>query len=244
MTFRLRFLDNVPTLNDTLQEQTAQADAMLKALEHQEALQQAIARIDQLTKSTLQLGREESALRELPEMPALHDLGPLGDAGRRIDRGTRVLATVQLPSLPEVPSLHELTALQGLLQRLERGAKLAGCPAVPTLPEVPSLLDNGPLLALGQQISTLAKRQAVASQVPALPAEVPSLVETTALEQLLQSLQTLGARATATQAELKVADQELAAQTAALEVLKEQLGGECPLCGSVLPEHGIEHHAH
>ncbi len=152
---------------------------------------------------------------------------------------------VVLEGLPGAPALHDEAALEKLVARLAKHARIASLPDAPTMPAVPELHELATLLKLGQRIAQARKLVQVCEPVPQSLPGMPEMLDLEALNRLTTRLSGQALTAQATQRELSTLQQEESKEAEKLEVLKQELGGECPLCGAAFPEHGVEHeHAH
>ena len=188
--------------------------------------------------------RELAVLNAVPELPRLEDTASLGRLIQRFDLAdARAKVKPQEWAQVTVPELAEVARIAAVLEslpRLERVARLA--PAIPALPELAGLADVSGIDRLLATLPRLERIARLAGAVPELP-EIPELDENK-----LKGLMRVGKQIVESQAALKAAQKDLAeceaaliASEAELTALKEELGGNCPLCGSVFPEKGLAH---
>ena len=149
-----------------------------------------------------------------------------------------------LHDLPVLPELADEAIVAKYLQTLSKLARFSTLPEIPAFPEVPVLSELSQVQALGQRIG---QAQKVLNACCDLPPEIPALPELAAVEAIQSSTQKILAQSQS----LKVAEQDLILVSRELddvheklETLKEELGGECPLCGAAFPQQGVEHHVH
>ncbi len=149
-----------------------------------------------------------------------------------------------LLALPEMPVLVEETGVAKAADRIERLSRVMRVPELPVLPAAPELQELASVLTLGQRLS---QSQKVLKVCAAIPAEVPAMPELAEMDKLAASTQRLftqGQGVRTAEQELVKVNTEHEAVHRELEKLKEELGGECPLCGAAFPEEGVEHHVH
>jgi len=150
-----------------------------------------------------------------------------------------------LEDLPACPELQDEERLAKLSARLEKAALLARLPDAPVLPSLPELHELTALLKMGQRIAQAGKLIAACEPLPPAVPGMPDLVDLDGLNRFSVKLTTQSQTVTTSQRELLAAQNEESLEAKRLEELKEDLGGECPLCGAAFPEQGIEHeHVH
>lgn len=184
--------------------------------------------------------RSETTLRQLENRERLESVL------KRLEERTAAIAQLEreceaLRSIPEVPALHDESALTRCIERLVRHSRIAALTLPPELPTLPVLHDVSLVLALGQR---LARAHKISALLEKLPGPVPVLPELYDLERLQQATVRLAARGGSVKSveqELNTAQQELAAAQVQMEKTIQDLGGECPLCGSAFTAEGIEH---
>lgn len=150
-----------------------------------------------------------------------------------------------LATLPEVPELLDTVALQRLIDRIEHGSALARIHPQWSDVTPPALFDEARMREL---IERLSRGEQHAALLQALPAAVPALPTLHELEGLRRCGEVVARAQKArndAQAQLAQVERECETAAQALEALKDELGGQCPLCGSAFPEEGVEHlHTH
>lgn len=150
-----------------------------------------------------------------------------------------------LETLPECPELQDEAQLVKLTARLEKHAKVAGLPDAPVLPAFPELHELALLLKMGQRISQSGKLIAACAPLPQSVPTLPELVDLEGLNRFSVKLTNQGQTVVSSQRDLVALQQDEAREIRRLEELKEEMGGECPLCGAAFPEEGVEHeHTH
>lgn len=146
-----------------------------------------------------------------------------------------------LARLPSAPELSDTAGLERLIARIRASAARAGVRPQWHAAAAPELFDETRLAALLERIAGAARRAALLEKVPpALPAS-PALHELEALKRCGERVARAQQGCVQQQAALAQAQRDMELAHRELEALKEQLGGQCPLCGSPLPEDGAEH---
>lgn len=204
-----------------------------------------LQRVPKLAESQQALAAQaEQILRALESREKLS--AALARLESKLETVSRLSQTLDvLNKLPAVPELADGAPLARTIARLERTSRVQSIGELPSVPEVPQLHDLSRITELGKKIARLQKLDALAESFKSPLPELPSMKET---QSILERIEKLGRRQKAvTEGEQAVAaaSKELAASTAALNKMIDELGGACPLCGNGLAhEHEEESHAH
>ncbi len=219
-----------------------------------ETIRQGEAQVTRLNYRLTRLGAVETVSHKLAELviesdDMLQTLERQEQLTRLIERLDAVHARVRLCErqvqalrrVPAEPVLADTERLAQVLVALERRSKLPALASLPVLPTEPVLADVEAMLTLGKRLAQASRRAALAASLPGALPEMPQLHELQGVTQQLQHLERIRTRTDGARQALAQAEQALAAQHAAVEALKDELGDACPLCGGALPEDGLEH---
>lgn len=250
LAYRLKKLDALDQIEQSLAELVVEGDDMFTALERREQLVQLMGRVDRASQAIGELEQECRILAELPgSVPKLTDVAQLERVIGVIDVATRRLRAPELPALPEKPQLDDLVTLERLTRAIEVSARRLNVPALPALPDTPQLVDTAAIVTLGQRLGAHTRAIAVLETAPVEMPQVPVLTDQSNLAAMLERMTRQVEQAAVAQAGVKTVEAEHAQAAAEYEHLKEELGGLCPLCGSHFPDqhdsNGAPHvHAH
>jgi DNA repair exonuclease SbcCD ATPase subunit len=173
----------------------------------------------------------------------------------RLSSGEAVVARLEaesraLAELPETPALSDVAPLARLIERLAVGEAAvarhgAQSRVLAELPALPVLVDTVPLARLIERLAQGEQRVALLSRLPEPIEKLPELHDLEALRRCGEKISKAQQTFAVSQKQLNEVEQECRQAAEELEALKDELGGQCPLCGSVFPEEGIEHvHTH
>ncbi len=149
-----------------------------------------------------------------------------------------------LEALPNCPVLTEDEPVRVRADLLQRLIRIAAVPLPPALPEVPVLEELAGVLQMGQRLSQATKALAACEPMPAVVPEMPLMHDLEGLSRLTAALAAQRTQMQELGKEQQSVEADLAKQSQELERIKNELGGDCPLCGAAFPEHGVEHHVH
>lgn len=146
-----------------------------------------------------------------------------------------------LQHLPDVPELVPTASLERLVARLQTNQQRAALNPVWHAPSVPDLFEADRLRVLSERLAASTRRVAVLQRLPEGVPTMPTLHELEGLRRCGERVARARQSCLAHEAAFKETQRALAQAHDELEALKQQLGGHCPLCGSTLPEEGVEH---
>lgn len=186
----------------------------------------------------------EQILRTLESREKLAAM--LARLASKIETVNRLAQTVEvLNKLPTVPELNDVASLSRTIARLERASRVMAIGELPAVPELPTLHDLSRITELGKKIARLQKLDGLAEAFKAPMPELPALKETQAILERIEKLSRRQKAVSEGEQALEATSKELAASTAALNKMIDDLGGACPLCGNGLAhEHDEEPHVH
>lgn len=237
-----------------LEEHKTRAEAFSAALvglpKHAPTLQetQALARLIQVLSAN---ERAATLHREFPsvqvQVPEL-DLSPRNMARLIgvLEQTGRIAQLVREFPVVEVPELdlstRDIARVLGVLQQTERIAQLAR-----QFPEitVPTLHDQSRLRDIGGRIARLAPRVTL-DQLPQLPSEPGPLHDTASIAKAGAKLKGHAQQVGELKKQLGEIQAEESTAQEELKMLRDSLGGMCPLCEGLLPEEigGDHRHVH
>lgn len=246
LDYRLKRLEPLDGVEQTLNDLTVEGDDLFNALERREQMTAVLEKLERSSKAVAQLEKECEILAELPEVPQLVDVTPMQRLIGTIETASRRLNVPELPVLPETPVLADVVTMERLLRTIEVSTRRVNVPELPALPEVPVLKDTASIITTGQLLGKLTRSIAVLEHLPTDMPGVPALADTAGLAALIVRMTQQITSADQAQLELAKAEVEATTALAEYEKTKQDLGGECPLCGSSFPhEEGVAHaHAH
>lgn len=237
LAYRLKKLDSLDKIEESLAELVVEGDDMFTALERREQLIQLMGRVDRASGAIGELEQECRILAQLPEStPKLVDVAQLERVIRVMDVATRRLLAPQPPAMPETPQLADLTMLGRLASAIEVSVRRLNVSALPALPDSPQLVDTAAIVTHGQRLGALTRAIAVLETTPGEMPQVPALTDHSGLAAMLERMTRQAEQAAVAQAGVKTVDAEHAQAVEEYEHLKEEMGGLCPLCGSHFPD--------
>jgi DNA repair exonuclease SbcCD ATPase subunit len=146
-----------------------------------------------------------------------------------------------LQGLPSAPELVPTASLERLVARLQASQQRAALNPVWHAPSAPTLFEADRLRVFIERLTASARRVAVLQHLPESMPAVPTLHELEGLRRCGERVARARQSCLTHEAAFNETQRALAQAHEELEALKQQLGGHCPLCGSTLPEEGVEH---
>lgn len=151
---------------------------------------------------------------------------------------------VKVDPIPAIPELIDERMTGKMISTLTRSIQFEGLRPLVQIPALPQLLETQPLLEVGRALAREAALAKALSLSPVSMPEAPALIDVNAITLSVQGIERADAAVRVAHTQHVEGERLVEEAFQALDALADELGGDCPLCGSALAHAPLSHRTH